>query len=351
MNSSSARGRSGRAVLALAGATLVVSACASDATQSTEYRALAEDRAAVAAELAAANDRIASLEAGLREAETKTASDAERLSAWVEFTGTADAGVWPAALLEAYDLGCSGNSATYAECACFTTSLRDNMSLMDMILINELAFAAQVGLVDFDPATGYPVGMPTEALDALDVAAQECEGLTVTPPPTALEAGRPAVDGEALAPYARSGEDPATGAVAPIVSGADFDGRAVAIEHDGTPRAILFLAHWCSHCRAEVPRVTEWLQQTGGVEGVDLVSVVTATSTDAANYPPSSWLEQEAWPVPVILDDAQGSVHAAYGAGGFPYWVFLDGDGAVVFRSEGELTIAELEGYLRDLAG
>ncbi len=36
----------------------------------------------------------------------------------------------------------------------------------------------------------------------------------------------------------------ASGMVAPEVTGADFSGEPVAIEADGTPKAIIFLTHW-----------------------------------------------------------------------------------------------------------
>jgi thiol-disulfide isomerase/thioredoxin len=170
------------------------------------------------------------------------------------------------------------------------------------------------------------------------------------------EAGAPVVAGDSLPPYPTPGpdrpeDDLAHMMVAPEVSGHDFDGAAIEIRHDGTPKAIVFLAHWCEHCRTEVRRVTEWLEATGGVEGVDMFSVSTSLNAGAANYPPSTWLESENWPVPNIRDDPESSVHRAYGYGRFPFWVFLDGDGKVVARFEGEFGIGELEAFLTELAG
>jgi thiol-disulfide isomerase/thioredoxin len=170
------------------------------------------------------------------------------------------------------------------------------------------------------------------------------------------EAGAPDVAGDSLPPYPTPGPDspeadPGHMLVAPEVSGHDFDGTAIEIRHDGTPKAIVFQAHWCQHCQAEVPRVTKWLEVTGGVEGVDMFSVSTSLNAGAANYPPSTWLESENWPVPTIRDDTDNSVHRAYGYGGFPFWVFLDGDGRVFARIAGELDIEELQAILTELAG
>jgi thiol-disulfide isomerase/thioredoxin len=170
------------------------------------------------------------------------------------------------------------------------------------------------------------------------------------------QTGAPVITGEALPPFPNPppfspDADPAFGLVAPEVVGTDFEDNTVTIQHDGTPTAVVFIAHWCPHCQNEVPLVTEWLNETGGVEGVDLVSVSSSVNFQPSNYPPSSWLEEEDWPVPVIRDDANSSVYRAYGAGGFPYWVFLDGDGRVVARSAGLLEIAQLEALLLALAG
>jgi len=168
--------------------------------------------------------------------------------------------------------------------------------------------------------------------------------------PIGSEFGTVEVTGDDLAPFGADGADPAVGVQAPELTGADFDGSAVAVEHDGQPRAVIFLAHWCPHCQAEVPRVQAWLASGGGVEGVDLVSVATSMNSAQPNFPPSEWLEREGWSVPVILDDKDSSAYRAYGAGGFPYYVFLDKDGNVVRRSSGELDIATLEAYLQEAA-
>lgn len=159
-------------------------------------------------------------------------------------------------------------------------------------------------------------------------------------------AGSPVVDGTGLAVFRDTATDAAVGTVAPTAVGTDFDGGAVSIEHDGRPKAVLFLAHWCPHCQSEVPLVQEWLNRTGGVEGVDIISVSTVYRPAQGNWPPREWLEEEGWTPPVIRDDAAASLYTAYGAGPFPYWVFLDGDGTVAGRVSGTTSIAEIEALL-----
>jgi cyclophilin family peptidyl-prolyl cis-trans isomerase len=146
--------------------------------------------------------------------------------------------------------------------------------------------------------------------------------------------------------------DAGVGLIAPAVVGSDFTGTPVTIDPtDGRAKAIVFLAHWCPHCQAEVPRVQEWLDGGGGVPGVDIVSVSTAVQPDGDNYPPSAWLDDEGWTSPVIRDDEQSQALVAYGAGAFPYWVFVDPQGTVVRRTAGELDISTLEQYMAEASG
>jgi cytochrome c biogenesis protein CcmG/thiol:disulfide interchange protein DsbE len=165
------------------------------------------------------------------------------------------------------------------------------------------------------------------------------------------EYGDPVVTGTALTrfPGDESVDFSATGQIAPDVAGQDYAGSDVSITNDGTAKGIVFLAHWCPHCQEEVPRVQEWLNGGGGVEGVDLYSVSTAANSGRDNHPPSAWLDREGWTTPVIVDDKEGTVHTAYGAGGFPYWVFLNADGTVNVRTAGQLTIVQLEEILNSL--
>jgi cytochrome c biogenesis protein CcmG/thiol:disulfide interchange protein DsbE len=162
------------------------------------------------------------------------------------------------------------------------------------------------------------------------------------------EYGEPVVEGTALTLYPNSQavDFSAAGQVAPDVIAKDYSGGDVSITNDGTAKAIAFIAHWCPHCQEEVPRVQEWLNNGGGVEGVDLYSVSTSANSGRPNYPASAWLDNEGWTLPVIVDDKAGSVHAAYGSGGFPYWVFLNADGTVSARTAGQLTIEQLEELL-----
>ncbi|MFQ5553958.1 MAG: TlpA family protein disulfide reductase [Acidimicrobiia bacterium] len=163
--------------------------------------------------------------------------------------------------------------------------------------------------------------------------------------PSDFSFGTPEISGEELPRPNRAG-DPGIGLPAPVVIGEDFDALPVSIEPDGTAKGIVFLAHWCPHCQAEVPRVQNWLDNGGGVAGTEIVTVVTAFDETRVNYPPNDWLTDESWTPRVVVDDANSSILAAFGQGGFPYWVFVNGDGIVTSRTEGELTIDQLAAHL-----
>jgi cytochrome c biogenesis protein CcmG/thiol:disulfide interchange protein DsbE len=160
--------------------------------------------------------------------------------------------------------------------------------------------------------------------------------------------GAPVITGAALAVFDTTAGDPAVGQAIPLVQGTDFDGQPVAIEANGRPKVLLFLAHWCGHCQTEVPLVQDWIDAGGAPDDVDLLSVASSIDASLPNYPPEEWLDREGWTMPVIVDRA-GTVATAYGLSAFPFWVFVGADGTVIGRLTGELPIADLETIIAGL--
>ncbi len=147
--------------------------------------------------------------------------------------------------------------------------------------------------------------------------------------------GAPVVTGDSLTPLVSGQADPEAGQPVPEVRGADFDGTPVTIENNGKAKMIIFLAHWCPNCQAEVPEVVSWLAQNQLPADVEMIAVATSISRTRANFPPSDWLDSENWPVPVILDSPSSSVGVAYGASAFPIWAMVASDGTLVGRITG----------------
>jgi len=148
--------------------------------------------------------------------------------------------------------------------------------------------------------------------------------------------GRVVVDGTPLPEFTSTADDSALGATPPIVEGTDADGAAVTIAPTGEPTVVAYLAHWCPHCQAEVPVMMD-LAEEGAFDGIRLVGVLTGTDEVRPNFPPVPWLEGEGWTGDVLLDDEQGTAGQALGLSGYPFVVYLDGDGNVVARTSGEV--------------
>ena len=150
------------------------------------------------------------------------------------------------------------------------------------------------------------------------------------------------VTGSALPAYDASIKpDPAVGQTAPTLTGVNFAGQPVTIGNDGKPKVIMFLAHWCPHCQAEVPRIQDWLNTNGFPADVELYAVATGTTSTRPNYPPSDWLVGKSWTVPVLVDSEQSDAAAAYGLTSYPYFVVVGADGKVVTRGSGELSMTD----------
>ena len=144
------------------------------------------------------------------------------------------------------------------------------------------------------------------------------------------------VTGTALPELPQGGADPAVGQPIPEVTGQAFDGSPVDIGHDGRPKLILFVAHWCPHCQKEVPLLADYMK-SNPLQGVDLYTVSTSVVKERGNFPPSAWLEEEGWAAPTLADSAEGRAAVAFGLSGFPYFVAVDSSGKVVARTSGEI--------------
>lgn len=145
--------------------------------------------------------------------------------------------------------------------------------------------------------------------------------------------------------------DPEVGRPAPEVFTVNMGGEPAELTHDGTPKLVLFLAHWCEYCQREVPLVQNMLNNIGGVpEGVDFVSVVTSIDKIRPNWPPDRWLEREGWTQRVLVDDEQNSIGNAYGVVAYPYYVTIDTEGNVTSRATGNQSISDIETILHQLA-
>lgn len=162
-----------------------------------------------------------------------------------------------------------------------------------------------------------------------------------------LETSTVSLEGSSLPALATP--DPALGMSVAAITATTLDGDRVQVGADGTARLYGFFAHWCPHCRNDVPNVVRWLDSEDLPDGVELVAVSTSVDPTAANYPPSKWFTRENWPTTVLLDSESSEIARAFGLSAFPYWVAVDSNGDVVSRVSGELDESTFRG-LADLA-
>lgn len=173
-------------------------------------------------------------------------------------------------------------------------------------------------------------------------AASTTDGLPTSQPVT--------VTGDPLPTFTSGGaSDPAIGMAAPVLEGSNFNDQPVTVDASKNGAYMLvFLAHWCPHCNAEVPRLLTWKNSGAIPADLDIIGVATAVSPTSPNYPPAEWFSNKGWAWPVLVDESTGDGAAgvaaqAYGASGWPYFVIVGADGKVKTRVSGEVEVSELQ--------
>lgn len=165
------------------------------------------------------------------------------------------------------------------------------------------------------------------------------------------------IEGEALPVFNSEAvttvTDTALGMPVPTVTGQDFLGDEVTLPVEGESTIMVFLAHWCPFCQAEVPVLLEEWVYGDLPDGVNVAAVATGTREDAPNYPPSAWLlgRDDPWTSPILADTAEAEVAEAYGLGSYPFFVVVGPDGTVLARTSGELGREQLQSLVDVAAG
>jgi thiol-disulfide isomerase/thioredoxin len=167
---------------------------------------------------------------------------------------------------------------------------------------------------------------------------------------TTFETHQVTVDGTPLPAYdSTKSPDPGIGKTIPTLQGVSvLDGKPVTVKPTGKPQMVLFVAHWCPHCQAEVPKLVDLAKQ-GAFDGVEVSAVATGTNSGYPNYPPSAWLEGVKWPFPVLADSSQFTAATAYGLSAYPYFVLVNPDGTVAARATGEVPIDQVKANIEAL--
>ena len=162
-------------------------------------------------------------------------------------------------------------------------------------------------------------------------------------------------NGVQLPPFETPANDPAVGMKAPLFVTTDLTGEQHVVGGGGGPadtaKVILFAAHWCPTCQAEIPEVADYLNTTDLPEGVEFVTVSTFPNPSRDNYPPDAWFDSVDWPYPVMVDSGPGEIAQMFGMGGVPGWVVLDNQNFVLTRLTGGLDSAGLDALVNLTSG
>ena len=161
------------------------------------------------------------------------------------------------------------------------------------------------------------------------------------------------VTGTPLPQMPDSGTDSGIGATAPKLTGQSlFGGSPLTIDPaDGKSKLIVLLAHWCPHCQAEVPRLVEWMGSGQMPADLSVYAVSTSNDLSDVNAPASAWLQREKWSAPVLADSSDSTAANAYGLTSFPYLVVVGPDGTVKARKAGEMSVAEVDAFVKQALG
>jgi thiol-disulfide isomerase/thioredoxin len=146
------------------------------------------------------------------------------------------------------------------------------------------------------------------------------------------------VTGTPLPPLTDDPVDAAVGFPAPQLVGQTFDGSSISVAPgDDQAYMIVFLAHWCPHCNAEIPRLVKWFESGQVPENLRVIGVSTAVATDRPNYPPSEWIVETKWPWEIMADSSDQTAASAFGVSGFPFFAIVGSDGLVKVRQSGQV--------------
>ena len=175
------------------------------------------------------------------------------------------------------------------------------------------------------------------------------DGSTLDTSQSALPVSQPVkVAGDPLPQLPDKGTDTAIGKTAPVLDGLNFSDQPIKVDSSKGAYMLVFLAHWCPHCNAKVPRLLDWKHSGQVPADLNVIGVATAVSPSSPNYPPATWFSNKGWEWPVLVDESQGDRNggkaaAAFGANGWPYFVIVGKDGKVKIRVSGEVAIPDLQ--------
>lgn len=142
----------------------------------------------------------------------------------------------------------------------------------------------------------------------------------------------------AVEPQLAADPQPAAGFDVPRLDG---DGRIALSDEPGKPVILNFWASWCGPCRAEMPVIQTFAEETPGVRVVGLA--VSDAPADSRAFARETGVTFD------LGVDRDGAIANRYSATGLPVTVVIDADGEVASTWFGEITRSELDAFAAQL--
>ena len=131
---------------------------------------------------------------------------------------------------------------------------------------------------------------------------------------------------------------PRVGEVAPGFVATALDGSEVSLDAlRGRPVWLVFVATWCSGCRAEMPDV-QAAHESAGPQGIQVVAVYVGEGPSVVG----SYVDRLGLTFTQV-PDPQTKLAAAYGVMGVPAHFFIDADGVVRHTWVGVLSPTQMD--------
>lgn len=122
----------------------------------------------------------------------------------------------------------------------------------------------------------------------------------------------------------------------PELAGPTLDGDQASLsDSEGEPVLVVFWAHWCPHCRAEMP-VLQGLHEDGKIDMLTVTTAIAPGAGPAGYRTPEEFVESIGLTAPALVDP-KGEHAEGWRVEAFPTLYFVDSEGQVAEVMSGEV--------------
>ncbi|MCP8969492.1 TlpA disulfide reductase family protein [Ectobacillus ponti] len=135
------------------------------------------------------------------------------------------------------------------------------------------------------------------------------------------------------------------GEAAPHFALQTLDGQKVKLtDYRGKKVLLNFWASWCGPCKAEMPEMQTFYEETKGTDVA--VLAINVTSSEKSMDDVKAFVQANGYTFPVLLD-SEGRANGAYQTISIPTSYFLDEKGIVRVKHIGPMSAADMREYIK----